>query len=588
MLRWAGNNPPFFMSKTPQYDAKVKEILDSLEPGERTCKASGKQWQMNGAEIELYKRYNIPSSPYSPDARQKLHGAFYTAFSWWWHADKETGEKLITHIHPHTGFTVMKDENWYKKDMVEYGQDIDSEKKVIDQMYELALSVPLSAHKNFEKPVNSISRASFGDENSVFTVATHSKRCCYTENVIDAEDTVEAVFSNKIRSSYNVVHSHRIFDCRYVRECFDCMSSWFIFDCRDCEFCFGAWNKRHKKYLWFNEQLTKEEWEKRFAEVDTSSHKVLDQHLNKFVNTLRNDAVWPNSFMTKCQNSTGDYIISCVDCDQCFGCEGSQNEHRTIWDNGKSEYNAYCLSPGSSYCYNSSVVINCSRSHYCHFVSNSQNMEYCEECQECENCFGCFGLRHKKFCIFNKEYSEDEYWEKLDQIKCAMLEQGDYGNFFHGKFAHTPCDLTNGMTIYEDFSEQEKQELKILDFAHELDDAYGDWSGREFSGIEAIPDSSQDVDESFKKLAFKCPETGRPFTYNQLELDLCKKMKVPLPKKHFIPRVMDLWFELNMNTYESGACQNCQADVVYSKNRLYPNKKIYCQDCYLNHLEKYG
>ena len=39
------------MSKTPNYDAKVKTILDTLEPGERTCELTGEKWEMTEEEI---------------------------------------------------------------------------------------------------------------------------------------------------------------------------------------------------------------------------------------------------------------------------------------------------------------------------------------------------------------------------------------------------------------------------------------------------------------------------------------------------------------------------------------------------------
>ena len=38
-------------SKTPKYDAKVKEILDATKPGERTCELSGQKWDMSEEEI---------------------------------------------------------------------------------------------------------------------------------------------------------------------------------------------------------------------------------------------------------------------------------------------------------------------------------------------------------------------------------------------------------------------------------------------------------------------------------------------------------------------------------------------------------
>ena len=59
------------------------------------------------------------------------------------------------------------------------------------------------------------------------------------------------------------------------------------------------------------------------------------------------------------------------------------------------------------------------------------------DCYDCENCFGCLGLRKKKFHIYNRSYSEEAYWKRVDEIKCAMLDRGEYGMFF-------PAEISQG------------------------------------------------------------------------------------------------------------------------------------------------
>ncbi len=53
------------MSKTPNYDAKVKTILDALAPGEKVCEMTGEKWIMTEDEIGWDRRVNVPPSPYS-------------------------------------------------------------------------------------------------------------------------------------------------------------------------------------------------------------------------------------------------------------------------------------------------------------------------------------------------------------------------------------------------------------------------------------------------------------------------------------------------------------------------------------------
>lgn len=576
-------------SKTPKYDVKIEKILGELKPGERTCLASGRIWMMDEGEISWYKKFNMPPSEYHPETKTKLFGSTWAAFSWWWNKDALTGEKVLTHVHPYSPFKVISDDEWYKQDFISYGRDYDPNRSFFDQLHDLACEVPFSAWKNFEKPINSIARVSFGDEDSYFVVASRSRRTAYTENVLDIEDSLEAVISNNIYRSHSVLHSQRISDSYCVRESYDCMKSWFVFDCRDCENCFGAWNKRHKKYLWFNEQLSKEEWEKRFEQVDTTSYKEMNAYRKKFYEAIASEAIWPSAFMVKCENSTGEYITNCVDCVRAWGSDGSKNEFHCKWGQMGSEDNFQGVCPGSNNCFMSSAAISSSRAHFSYFVTRCQDVEYCIECYDCESCFGCTNLRRKKFCIFNKQYSEEEYWKKVDEIKCAMLDRREYGRYMDGRFNYVPRDSSNGRTLYEDFADVELAHLNIPEYKHDLNGAFGDWSGKDFHSISELPDSVNDIDvTTFSKTAFRCEEIDRPYTYALLELRLNKQLKTPMSRKHFIQRITDLWMELNVDAFHGGICAKCNDEVEYAKNRVFPNRKVYCLKCYHDHLESYG
>jgi len=86
-------------------------------------------------------------------------------------------------------------------------------------------------------------------------------------------------------------------------------------------------------------------------------------------------------------------------------------------------------------CIDSDKLYNCS---YCQNCSNSRGLSLCFEVNNSEDCFGCVGLNRKKYCIFNQQYTKEEYeskmkpvdfgdskvWEwafaKFDQLKLSM------------------------------------------------------------------------------------------------------------------------------------------------------------------------
>jgi hypothetical protein len=88
-------------------------------------------------------------------------------------------------------------------------------------------------------------------------------------------------------------------------------------------------------------------------------------------------------------------------------------------------------------CYNSIFLQNCKE------VIDSA---YCFDCHSCKNCLGCVGLHRKKYHIFNKEYSKEEFEKKkknffekykdLDELRAKFLE-------FKLQFVHKYASIEN-------------------------------------------------------------------------------------------------------------------------------------------------
>jgi Zn ribbon nucleic-acid-binding protein len=73
-------------------------------------------------------------------------------------------------------------------------------------------------------------------------------------------------------------------------------------------------------------------------------------------------------------------------------------------------------------------VIKCEKCFDCTDCYGCSNLKYSKECnscidswfllncRNCQNCFGCTNLRNKNFCIFNEQYSKEEYFNKLREF----------------------------------------------------------------------------------------------------------------------------------------------------------------------------
>lgn len=79
----------------------------------------------------------------------------------------------------------------------------------------------------------------------------------------------------------------------------------------------------------------------------------------------------------------------------------------------------------SKNCLDCSYVSDSELLYECIDCQNCYNLEYSQDCSECfdswflkncngcKNCIGCINLRQKEFCIFNKQYSKEEYQKFL-------------------------------------------------------------------------------------------------------------------------------------------------------------------------------
>ncbi len=307
----------------------MKTILDATTPGERICALTGEKWMMTEEEIGWYKKFNVPPSKYSPLAQITITASFATGFGWWWQKHPETGKPVLTYVHPAKGIKALPDAEFFEKDQTEKGRAYDPSKPFMDQMHVLQLDVPFTASRSLIPTHNSVALLSQGDENSYFVTASRSKNSFYLYSSLDVEKSAEVYESSAVNQSYNVLNSHRIFKCKFVRQSYDCMESAFLFDCRNCEYCFGASGKRNRKYVWWNEQLSKGEWEKRRATADLSSRSTVEEMTKRFRDLVGHDAVWPENFNEHAEDCIGEYLHKCRNCRYLlFGEDGP---HDNFW-----------------------------------------------------------------------------------------------------------------------------------------------------------------------------------------------------------------------------------------------------------------
>jgi hypothetical protein len=578
------------VSKTPQFDSKIKEILDSLEPGERTCALTGEKWVMDEEEISWYRKFNVPPSVMHPHTRWQLAIGQYVGYQWWWHKHLETGEPLLSTTHPATGLKVLPDNEWYDKDFSSAGREYDSQISFFEQYRKLQLDVPMTATRNFKETENSIAAVSSGAINSYFTMGGTTKNDVFTMNSV-SENSCLVNWCANAKDCFMVAATNNVFNSKYVLDSEDVMNSQFIYSCKDVEHCFFASNQSHKKYIWFDEQLTEGEYKKRIKEIDLSCRSTLKKYEQEYFQWLNETVIWPEANRINAPGCTGEYLMDCKNLVHSYACSyGVQNGYWVIHNYNDAEDNAFFVGgPTCSEIYYTVSSMKSSQIKFSSYLNQCRQVEYSMNCLNCEYCFGCAGLNRKKYHIFNKEYDEDEYWQRVDELKCAMLEQGEYGEFFPMSFSPS-YQPYGGAAMYLLTEDNEYKQLGALEFDPESCGAVGQDLERATNPTPSseAPDSIDDSPDQWIGKPLLDQKNNRLFTYLKPEVEFYKKHRLPLPEEHFIHRLMKLNSMSNGALFEKRECANCNNGVEIAKNKLFPDRNIYCKKCYLDYLEVNG
>ncbi len=75
----------------------------------------------------------------------------------------------------------------------------------------------------------------------------------------------------------------------------------------------------------------------------------------------------------------------------------------------------------SERCYECFWMENC---YQCYFTINStdsRNLFYCRNCLGCNDCIGCANLRKSSYCIFNKQYTKEEYKKEIVKMRLDSI-----------------------------------------------------------------------------------------------------------------------------------------------------------------------
>jgi len=550
-----------------------------MTPITQTCRISGNQFVVSDEDQAFLKRLNMPLPTLCPEERSRRRMSFRNDHNLYYRKCSKTGKQVISLYLPDSPFTIYNQELYWSDawDAHDYGRDFDFTRPFFEQFKELQNVVPRIAI-NGQGNVNCdyTSYAGWSKNCYLTFTADRNEDCFYGAYAFDNNDCCDFLFSDKSEFCYEIIDCNSCYHCMYglnLRNCSDCI---MCRDCIGCDNCFGCVGLRSQKYCYFNEQLSKEDYEKKIKNLNLDSYKSREDAKKKVADFILK---YPrkNLDIKGCENVVGDHIKFSKNCFLAYDikdCEDCRYVSHLVDAKDSMDWDYYGY--GSEMCYEISSAVQLK---FCAFCMNSwdgnSNLYYCDLMSSSKNCFGCIGIKRGNYCILNKQHTQEEYEELLPRIIEHMKKTGEWGEFF-------PSELSPycyNETVAQDYMPLTKEEVKARGLRWLDNSKQGGYDGPPV----IIPDHAKDADESFCKQILTCEISGKNYKIIPQELAFYKKHNIPLPRRAPDQRYLDRMALRNPRHWWIRNCDKCGSEMhtTYASDRP---EIVYCEDCYMKEV----
>lgn len=544
---------------------------------EAVCKITGKKFVISDREIVYCNERGLPLPTESPFERLRHIAVFRNRINLYNTTCVLSGKSILSCFPPEKKFAVADIDVWGGDswDASAYAQDYNPNRPFFEQLQAL-----------FQKtPIPNLNVISGTTENSHYVNGAMNLKNCYL--CFSTLDSTDSLFNWAVFNSHNVVDSiycyfcelcfscrdaEKCYNCKFVESSQNCSDSDFLFGCQGCKHCYGCVNLNNKEYCWYNEQLTKEEFEKRTAELNLGSRAVVETEIKKF-------AEFKGKFPIKyykgksAENSTGNYLSNTKDCrNSYFSSDCIDVENAWVLLKSKDCFSVVSAKACElTYNSQSGINYNCQYCNEC--LATNRNLQWCMYVNTSSDCFGCVSLKKKQYCILNKQYSKEEYEKLVQEIKASMIARGEWQDFFPKEMTPFYYNESDAQ-LYFPLSKEDAL-AKGFSWKDIVEDAHETTSN--------VPDDIHLVNDAVLEMTFSCTQTGKKFRITKQELDFYRRQTIPLPTIAPLVRVANTNTSFfHTNELHQANCAHCQTpfETVYD-----PQKQIVlCENCYQQQL----
>ncbi len=573
----------------------------------RECAKCGKNFTIETDDFAFYEKLGVPAPTWCPHCRFIRKASFINERFLYKRNCGHCGKSIVSMYHPDIQISALCAKCYLSDvwDARDYGREYDFSRNFFEQFKELKYAVPQRALDQNERngegcEYSNLCYSSKGIYLSYDVIG--SEYIKYSSHVLKRnKNCLDSMIITGNDRGYELVRSADNFNSSFLVDCDQCVESNFLYDCLNCVNCCLSSNLRNKSYYFRNKQLTKEEYDKALDMLKLGTHSGQLKTKNEF-KEMSKKAIHRYAHIKNCVNSVGDLLENSKNIYHGYAlADGSENTKYAYMGGGVAKDSQDLIYTGRiEECYEftlggrggSRIIFSLS------CAGGNKNLFYCDSCRGCSDCFGCISLVKKQYCVFNKQYSKEEYGALVEKIKKHMCEM-PYIDMKGMVYKFGECFPTE-ISIFA-YNETIAFEETPLSKEESLAEGYR-WRETEEKKYTAtvqaenLPDNINDVKDGICNETLECPNKGTMETqctsaYRILpdELVFYRQMNLPLPRlcpncryyerkkwiNHFEFYKRQCMCDLESHGH-AGACPN-QFETMYAPERP---EKIFCDSCY--------
>ncbi len=588
-----------------------------IEAQTKTCQNCKQPFTIEPEDFDFYEKIKVPPPTFCWLCRAQRRLTFRNERLLYKRKSSYSGKEIFSGYPPEAPFTVYENDVWYsdKWDALSYGRDYDFSRPFFEQFFELYKQVPLFALSVVTPSNSDYCNNATGAKNYYLVFNTsYAEDCAYGNAVNYSKDCVDNSHLTNCELCYGNLWLGNSNHVLFSEECEDCIDVWFSKGLRGCTNCFGCVGLRNKNYHIWNKPVSKDDYEAWMKNFNSGSFKVISEEQAK----LNDFAVrYPVKYLRGTQNVdvSGNYIFNSKNVKKSF----------LVREGEDLKYCQYLQTPANKDCYdhttwgvgNNLTYEVCqggqgtNNIRFCLLVyPNVRDLEYCIACGSSSDLFACVGVKNKQYCIFNKQYTKEEYESLVPKIRKHMEEMPytdnggrvyKYGEFFPPEFS----PYSYNETVAQEYFQLTRDEIEARGFVWRK----GPERNYKISlEPDNMPDDIKDVEDAILSEVIGCAHGGKcndncttAFQIIPQELAFYRRMRLPVP--HFCPNcrfserlgrrgLMKLWertcncagatsgnrIHTNANQHPHGASPcNAKFETTYAPDRP---EIVYCESCY--------